>query len=224
MAIYRLGKSEPSIDKVDSAQKSAASDAANPSKTSSISCPGERGSCAAGCLAAGERRRKRAGSYAVKQGFADPFEKFVSLQDAWVAPSACVMGNVKLEKGATVWFNSTIRGDNDLITVGENSNIQDGCVLHSGHSSLLQSFSAILPFSLIHSPTHSLHTIPHPISPSLSYPPSLSLPNTHATAHPHIPSAPRSQCLLFCIIVSLFSVFLSHPHLLPLTSLPLPHR
>lgn len=79
----------------------------------------------------------------MKQERADPFEKFVSLQDAWVAPSACVMGNVKLEKGATVWFNSTIRGDNDLITIGENSNIQDGCVLHSGHSSPLQTFSTI---------------------------------------------------------------------------------
>lgn len=53
-----------------------------------------------------------------------------------MAPSACVMGNVKLEKGSSVWFNSTIRGDNDLITVGENSNIQDGCVLHSGEDRL----------------------------------------------------------------------------------------
>jgi len=52
-------------------------------------------------------------------------------KDAWVAPSACVMGKVKLEKGSSVWFNTTIRGDNELITVGENSNIQDGCVLHS---------------------------------------------------------------------------------------------
>jgi len=52
-------------------------------------------------------------------------------QEAWVAPSADLMGKVKLEKGSSVWFNTTIRGDNELITVGENSNIQDGCVLHS---------------------------------------------------------------------------------------------
>mmetsp|Transcript_37445 Transcript_37445/g.73217 ORF Transcript_37445/g.73217 Transcript_37445/m.73217 type:complete len:203 (-) Transcript_37445:418-1026(-) len=52
-------------------------------------------------------------------------------KDAWVAPNASVMGKVKLEKGSSVWFNTTIRGDNELITVGENSNVQDGCVLHS---------------------------------------------------------------------------------------------
>ena len=52
-------------------------------------------------------------------------------QEAWIAPSADVIGAVKLEKGSSVWFNATIRGDNELITVGENSNVQDGSVLHS---------------------------------------------------------------------------------------------
>ena len=41
------------------------------------------------------------------------------------------MGAIKLERGASVWFNTTLRGDNELITVGENSNIQDGSVLHT---------------------------------------------------------------------------------------------
>ena len=48
-----------------------------------------------------------------------------------MAPSADLMGSIKLEKGSNVWFNTTLRGDNELITVGENSNIQDGSVLHT---------------------------------------------------------------------------------------------
>ncbi len=49
----------------------------------------------------------------------------------WIAPTASVMGNVILKKNASVWWNATIRGDNDPITIGENSNIQDGSVLHT---------------------------------------------------------------------------------------------
>ncbi len=49
----------------------------------------------------------------------------------WVAPSATVIGRVRLGRHASVWFNATLRGDNDLIAVGENSNIQDGSVLHT---------------------------------------------------------------------------------------------
>ena len=57
--------------------------------------------------------------------------------DYWVAPNAMVMGNVRLLKNASVWFGATIRGDNELITVGENSNVQDGSVLHSDPGSPL---------------------------------------------------------------------------------------
>ena len=49
----------------------------------------------------------------------------------WIAESASVMGRVILKKNASVWFNATLRGDNDPITVGENSNVQDGSVLHT---------------------------------------------------------------------------------------------
>ena len=49
----------------------------------------------------------------------------------WIAPNACVMGNVILKKNASIWFGVTLRGDNDPITIGENSNIQDGSVLHT---------------------------------------------------------------------------------------------
>lgn len=49
----------------------------------------------------------------------------------WIAPTASVMGNVVLEQNASVWWGAVLRGDNDPITIGQNSNIQDGSVLHT---------------------------------------------------------------------------------------------
>jgi len=49
----------------------------------------------------------------------------------FIAPGAHVIGNAELKAGASVWFNAVIRGDMDKITVGENTNIQDGSVLHT---------------------------------------------------------------------------------------------
>ena len=51
--------------------------------------------------------------------------------EAWVAPSADVIGTVRLAAGSSVWFNSVLRGDNDWIEIGEGSNVQDGSVLHT---------------------------------------------------------------------------------------------
>ncbi len=51
--------------------------------------------------------------------------------ECWIAPSADVIGQVKLEKDASVWFGAVVRGDNEMISIGERSNIQDGCVLHT---------------------------------------------------------------------------------------------
>jgi len=51
--------------------------------------------------------------------------------DSWVAPDANLIGRVRLEAGASVWFGSTLRGDNELIHVGEGSNIQENSVLHT---------------------------------------------------------------------------------------------
>lgn len=51
--------------------------------------------------------------------------------DSWVAPDATVIGQVEIAQGASIWWNCTLRGDTDLLRVGENSNIQDGCVLHT---------------------------------------------------------------------------------------------
>lgn len=50
---------------------------------------------------------------------------------SWVAPNATLVGKVKLESGASVWFNAVLRGDNELIHIGENSNVQDGTVMHT---------------------------------------------------------------------------------------------
>jgi carbonic anhydrase/acetyltransferase-like protein (isoleucine patch superfamily) len=49
----------------------------------------------------------------------------------WIAPNAVVAGNVILKKNASVWFGAVLRGDNDPITIGENSNVQDNSVLHT---------------------------------------------------------------------------------------------
>jgi carbonic anhydrase/acetyltransferase-like protein (isoleucine patch superfamily) len=49
----------------------------------------------------------------------------------WIAPNAVVAGHVILKKNASVWFGAVLRGDNDPITIGENSNVQDNSVLHT---------------------------------------------------------------------------------------------
>ena len=49
----------------------------------------------------------------------------------WIAPNAVVLGDVILKKNASVWFGAVARGDNDPITVGEGSNVQDGAILHT---------------------------------------------------------------------------------------------
>ena len=51
--------------------------------------------------------------------------------DYFVAHNAVVIGSVVLENNASIWFNCVVRGDNDVITIGENVNVQDGSVLHT---------------------------------------------------------------------------------------------
>ena len=50
--------------------------------------------------------------------------------DAYVAPSADVIGSVILHSESSVWFGAVLRGDNDLITIGARSNVQDNTVIH----------------------------------------------------------------------------------------------
>ena len=51
--------------------------------------------------------------------------------DTWVAPDANLIGQVILEEGASVWFGATLRGDNEPITIGRGSNVQENCVMHT---------------------------------------------------------------------------------------------
>lgn len=49
----------------------------------------------------------------------------------WIAPNANVIGDVLLAPNVSIWWNAVLRGDNDPISIGMNSNIQDGSVLHT---------------------------------------------------------------------------------------------
>ena len=51
--------------------------------------------------------------------------------ESWIAPNATLVGKVRLEAGASVWFGAVLRGDNELIHIGEHSNVQDGTVVHT---------------------------------------------------------------------------------------------
>ena len=57
--------------------------------------------------------------------------RIVTKGDYWIAPNATVIGTVVLENNASIWFNVVVRGDDDIITIGENSQVQDGSVLHA---------------------------------------------------------------------------------------------
>lgn len=56
-----------------------------------------------------------------------------SEDEYWIAPTASVMGQVILKKNASIWWGAVVRGDTDSLTIGENSNVQDGSVLHADH-------------------------------------------------------------------------------------------
>ncbi len=49
----------------------------------------------------------------------------------WIAPDAILVGKVRLEEDASVWFGVVLRGDNEEILVGARSNVQDGSLLHT---------------------------------------------------------------------------------------------
>ncbi len=50
---------------------------------------------------------------------------------AWIAPSAVILGRCRMEARSSLWFGAVVRGDNELITIGEGSNVQENCVLHT---------------------------------------------------------------------------------------------
>ena len=61
----------------------------------------------------------------------DARPEFPAAEEFWVAPNATLIGRVRLLKNASVWFGAVLRGDNEWIEVGENSNIQDNSVVHT---------------------------------------------------------------------------------------------
>ncbi|WP_417690003.1 gamma carbonic anhydrase family protein [Roseibium sp.] len=56
---------------------------------------------------------------------------FADSDRCWVAPNATLIGKIRLDEDASVWFGAVLRGDNELIHVGARSNVQDGCVFHT---------------------------------------------------------------------------------------------
>jgi carbonic anhydrase/acetyltransferase-like protein (isoleucine patch superfamily) len=54
----------------------------------------------------------------------------VVAEDAFIAPTAVLIGDVTVHAGASIWFGAVLRGDNSAIVIGEGSNVQDNCVIH----------------------------------------------------------------------------------------------
>jgi len=52
-------------------------------------------------------------------------------EGAFIAATAVIVGNVEIKKGASIWYGTVVRGDIEPITIGENTNIQDNCTVHT---------------------------------------------------------------------------------------------
>lgn len=61
----------------------------------------------------------------------DGIEPDVTEDGTFVAPDAALIGRVRMAARSSVWFNAVLRGDNEYLTLGEGTNIQDGCVCHT---------------------------------------------------------------------------------------------
>jgi carbonic anhydrase/acetyltransferase-like protein (isoleucine patch superfamily) len=57
--------------------------------------------------------------------------RVVRHENSYIAPSATVIGSVELQERASIWFQAVVRGDNDPIVIGPESNVQDAAVLHT---------------------------------------------------------------------------------------------
>ena len=78
--------------------------------------------------------------------------KVVCKGDYWIADNAIVIGSVVLENNASIWFNCVVRGDQDVIIIGENSQLQDGCVVHidPGHPLTLGKDVSVGHMAMLH--------------------------------------------------------------------------
>lgn len=62
----------------------------------------------------------------------------INTENCFIAHNATIIGDVTLGNNISIWFNAVVRGDEDKIVIGDNTNIQDGCVLHVDHNFPLQ--------------------------------------------------------------------------------------
>ena len=86
----------------------------------------------------------------MKYAFED--RRVVCKGDYFIAPGAIVIGSVVLEPNVSIWFNCVVRGDHDVITIGENSQVQDGCILHvdPGHPLTLGKNVSVGHMAMLH--------------------------------------------------------------------------
>lgn len=81
--------------------------------------------------------------------------------DAWLAPTSVVSGSVRIGAGSSVWYGASLRGDNDQITVGERSNLQDNVVVHvdAGHPAVIADDVSVGHAAVLHGCTVGSGTI-----------------------------------------------------------------
>ena len=75
---------------------------------------------------------------------------------AFIAPTASIIGDVKIGAGSGIWYNCVLRGDMNVIRIGENSNVQDGTIIHVaslGQGTYIGSRVSIGHLALIHACT-----------------------------------------------------------------------
>ena len=85
------------------------------------------------------------------------YKKGTSDPDVLIAEGTVVVGDVKLAKGVSVWYNAVLRGDESPIEVGENTNIQDGAILHA--RAVVGSNCTVGHCAIIHGCTVGSHTL-----------------------------------------------------------------
>lgn len=81
--------------------------------------------------------------------------------DAWIAPTAVLAGSVVIEAGASIWYGAVLRADNEPITIGARSNVQDNCAFHvdSGKPLVLGEGVSVGHGAVIHGATVGDHVL-----------------------------------------------------------------
>ncbi len=79
----------------------------------------------------------------------------------WIAPTAQIIGDIELAENASIWFGATLRGDNERITIGAGSNVQDGSVMHTdmGFPLTLGKYVTVGHMAMLHGCTIGDHSL-----------------------------------------------------------------